>query len=105
MPTVAGGEKLVEFHVDFNDVDQENRLRALGRYASPGWESVRPGQWVRAYDGDGNRCLAYVDAVKDDFFYLRADWTTWQAGDTSHLRITREAPRAQQEQQKAVGLR
>lgn len=93
MLSIAGAEKLIDFHVDFNDVDQDNRLRALGKFASSGWETVGPNQWVRVYDEEGNECLALVESVVDGFFYLRADWDTWQTGETSRLRVTRDAPR------------
>ena len=93
MLSVAGGEQLVDFHVDFNDVDDVNRLRAIGKYASAGWKTLGPGQWVRAFDEEGNECLAIVESVDNGFFYLRADWDSWQTGETSRLRVTHEAPR------------
>ena len=93
MLSVAGAEKLVDFHVDFNDVDDGNRLRAISKYASAGWKTLGPGQWVRAYDEEGNECLAIVESIKDGFFYLRAEWDSWQTGETSRLRVTIEAPR------------
>jgi hypothetical protein len=94
MLSASGGlDQLVSFRVDFNAVDDSNRLRALGRYASsPAWKQAEVGQPVRVFDADGNQGVAIVESVpKRDLFYLRVNWSTWQAAP-SRMRVTSMTP-------------
>ena len=86
-------DRLIRFLTDFNGVTDHNKLLALGRNASPGWDALAAGEYVLAYDSDGNESIAYVEARRgSDIFDLRADWDTWIPGDEPKLHIIAAAP-------------
>jgi hypothetical protein len=86
-------ERLIRLLTDFNQVRDHNQLIALGRHASQGWEGLGVGDYVLAYDGDGNECLAYVEARRGaDLFDLRADFDTWVPCDQPKIRLAAAIP-------------
>jgi|GEM_PF-5175623 len=69
----------MNFHVDFNDIDEQGRVAALLRASEPPLGS-------RAYlrDNEGNRCSGVVVAVEDDLAYVEPDWDTWATSQQRH---------------------
>jgi len=86
-------ERLIQLLTDFNTVADHNRLIALGRHASRGWEGLAAGDYVLAHDSEGNECLAYVEGRRgNDLFDLRADWDTWVPCDQPRIRLVATIP-------------
>jgi hypothetical protein len=65
---------MISLLVDFNDVDQDGSVMALGRLAPR-----RPTVGQRAYlrDEEGNRCWGTVSRVTDRLIFVEPDWDTW----------------------------
>jgi hypothetical protein len=62
-------------HVDFNDIELDDRLTALVEHADG---EVAPGNLVVLYDADSNKCRALVlDVFEDGTVALLPDWSTW----------------------------
>lgn len=86
-------ERLIHVLTDFNTVTDKNRLIALGRHASNGWEGLGVGDYVLAHDSEGNECLAYVEGRRGtDLLDLRADWDTWVPSDQPKVRLMTAIP-------------
>jgi hypothetical protein len=80
---------LVSFSVDFNGVRDHDRLVALGRFASEGWQLLAEGGPVLVHDSEGNECIAYIEGRRGkDLFDLRLDWETWVPSDQPKFRMT-----------------
>lgn len=91
----ADRQHLVSFSVDFNGVRDHDRLIALGRYASGGWQPLAQGDPVVVHDSEGNECVAYIEGRRGaDLFDVRLDWETWVPSDQGRLRITSPLPSA-----------
>jgi hypothetical protein len=65
--------------VDFNNLEDDDRLPTTLRYAT-GPRKPRAGDWVRIVDSDGDTCLAQVLRVEGMLVEVRPNWATWEAG-------------------------
>lgn len=67
---------MTTIHVDFNDIENDDRISALLDHADG---EARPGHVVELRDGDENRCMARVNAINHALgvVYLRIRWATW----------------------------
>lgn len=65
---------MIPLLVDFNDIDDDGYVIALGRLAPR-----RPSVGQRAYlkDEEGNRCWGTVRRVTDTLVAVEPDWDTW----------------------------
>lgn len=70
-------------HVDFNGVEDSDRIVALRRHAdSP--SAVHPGALIELWDEDGNTAQGRVVELRDrDIVLLNVMWDTWQTPDES----------------------
>lgn len=85
----AARQQLVSFSVDFNSVRDHDRVVALGRYASEGWQPLAEGNPVVVHDSERNECIAYIEGRRGtDLFDLRLDWETWVPSEQPRFRLT-----------------
>lgn len=79
-PPPSRGQSDPDVWVDFNDIEEHDRLTALQAHANV--EIIGGGQTLWVGDGDGNRCGAIVLNVQDGIAHLRLVLDTFE-----HARI------------------
>lgn len=67
-------ESVPDLLVDFNNDDDDDVIRALRKHAP---NTVVPGQPLRLYDREGNKCLGYVVSADAKFVNVKPEWSTW----------------------------
>jgi hypothetical protein len=84
-----GEMSAVDLWVDFNELDEHNKLSSLAEFVSPGVKSLSIGTVISVGDYEGNRCEAEVLVVDDDLIevalrgdvFHRADGSTCPISD------------------------
>jgi hypothetical protein len=72
------GDPVIVLEVDFNDIDERDRVRASLRFSNT-WVRPAVGDWVRLFDAEGNTGVGQVDEARHLIVRVRIDWGTWKS--------------------------
>jgi hypothetical protein len=72
------GDPETVLEVDFNDIDERDRVRASLRFSNT-WARPAVGDWVRLFDAEGNTAIGQVDEAHHLIVRVRIDWGTWKS--------------------------
>lgn len=68
-------------HVDFNNVASDGRLVKAALVHASGPLIPQVGEQVILKDGEGNRCLGWIERVLGPIAFVELDEATWVSGE------------------------